>query len=105
MAGASSLALPREEAGAFHNYQTYAVQLDAECNRDQILGALRREGIEAQIGANAIHRETVFRAAKITGNLKHAECLADQLLALPLHHKLEESDQELVANRLMELAR
>jgi dTDP-4-amino-4,6-dideoxygalactose transaminase len=81
------------------------VQLDAECNRDQILGTLRREGIEAQIGANAIHREPVFRAAKITGNLKHAECLADQLLALPLHHKLAESDQELVANRLMELAR
>ena len=103
LAGVAHMELPIEESGAFHNFQTYAVRLDSKWNRDQVMKKLRQEGIEVQIGSTAIHREPVFREAKISGDLKNAENLADQLLALPLHHKLKESDQKFVAKRLMEL--
>jgi dTDP-4-amino-4,6-dideoxygalactose transaminase len=60
--------------------------------RDRILTNVRAQGIEVQIGTVAIHREPVFKDARLQGDMVNSSLLADRLLALPLHHGLDEED-------------
>lgn len=88
---------------AVHNYQSYCVFLEVPGKRDFLLTEMRKEGIEVQIGTHAIHREPVFRKAKTVGSLYNSKKLADQLLALPLHHSLTTKDQERITEKLDQL--
>src|SRR5581483_9651851 len=49
--------LPRADEGDRHGWQAYVIQLD---ERDDVLAALRRQGIEAQIGTYALHRLSAY---------------------------------------------
>jgi perosamine synthetase len=91
------LLTPRADEGDVHGWQAYVVQLDG---RDDVLRALRAQGIEAQIGTYALHRLAAYRDH---GSFPGADRAFEQALALPFHSRLSERDLDLVAEALDKL--
>jgi perosamine synthetase len=85
---------PAADEGDEHGWQAYVVQID---RRDDVLAALRAEGIEAQLGTYDLHR---LRAYLDQGPFPGAEAAFERALALPLHSRLSEADVERVAAAL-----
>jgi perosamine synthetase len=85
---------PAADEGDEHGWQAYVVQVD---RRDDVLAALRAEGIEAQLGTYALNR---LRAYRDQGPFSGAEAAFERALALPLHSRLSEADVERVAEAL-----
>jgi perosamine synthetase len=86
--------LPSAAAGDRHGWQAYVVQVD---RRDEVLAALRGQGIEAQIGTYALHR---LRAYADQGPFPGADRAFERALALPFHTKLSEGELDRVAEAL-----
>jgi dTDP-4-amino-4,6-dideoxygalactose transaminase len=89
--------LPRADEGDVHGWQAYVLQLD---DRDRILGELRAQGIEAQIGTYALHHLGAYRDQ---GTFPGATRVFERALALPFHTSLSESDLDRVAEALDKL--
>jgi perosamine synthetase len=85
---------PSADEGDTHGWQAYVVRLD---RRDEALEALRAEGIEAQIGTYAAHRLAAYRDQ---GPFPGADTAFERALALPLHTRLTEVDQDRVCEVL-----
>ena len=91
------LVLPRADDGDTHGWQAYVVQV---AGRDEVLAALRAQGIEAQIGTYALHRLGAYRDQ---GSFPGADRAFERALALPFHSRLNESDLDRVAEALDKL--
>jgi dTDP-4-amino-4,6-dideoxygalactose transaminase len=85
---------PRADEDDEHGWQAYVVQLD---RRDEVLEALRAEGIEAQIGTYALHRLAAYRDQ---GRFPGAEACFERALALPLHSQLADEDLDRICEFL-----
>ena len=85
------IVLPAADDGDRHGWQAYVVQVD---RRDEVLQALRAQGIEAQIGTYALHR---LAAYSDQGPFPGADRAYERALALPFHSRLRESDLDRVA--------
>jgi perosamine synthetase len=83
--------LPTADEGDTHGWQAYVVRLD---RRDEVLRALREQGVEAQIGTYAVHRLSAYRDQ---GPFPGADACFERALALPLHSRLDESDLDRIA--------
>jgi dTDP-4-amino-4,6-dideoxygalactose transaminase len=86
--------VPGADDGDTHGWQAYVVRVD---RRDEVLGALREEGIEAQIGTYALHRLGAYREQ---GSFAGADEAFERALALPFHTRLTESDVDRVGEAL-----
>jgi dTDP-4-amino-4,6-dideoxygalactose transaminase len=91
------LVVPRADEGDVHGWQAYVVQVEG---RDEVLQALRAQGIEAQIGTYALHRLGAYRDQ---GSFPGADHAFEQALALPFHSRLGEGDLDEVAEALDKL--
>ena len=89
--------LPSADEGDRHGWQAYVVQLG---RRDEALAALRRAGIEAQIGTYALHRLSAYADQ---GPFPGADLVYKRAMALPFHSRLAESDLDRVAEVLTKL--
>ena len=67
--------------------------------RDEVLAALRAQGIEAQIGTFALHLLDAYRDQ---GPFPGAEHAFEHALALPFHTRLTESELDRVAERALD---
>ena len=85
---------PSVDDGDVHGWQAYVVRVD---RRDEVLAALRAEGIEAQIGTYALHR---LGAYGDRGDFPGADEAFERALALPFHGRLEETELERVCSAL-----
>jgi dTDP-4-amino-4,6-dideoxygalactose transaminase len=88
---------PSAAKGDRHGWQAYVVRVDG---RDEVLAALRAEGIEAQIGTYALHRLSAYRDQ---GAFPGADCAYERALALPFHTSLTSGDLDRVAETLTRL--
>jgi dTDP-4-amino-4,6-dideoxygalactose transaminase len=88
---------PRAAEDDRHGWQAYVVQLD---RRDAALAALRKAGIEAQIGTWALHRLDAYRDQ---GPFPAADRAFERALALPFHTRLTDDDLDRVADVLTNL--
>ena len=86
---------PSAAEGDRHGWQAYVVQVD---HRDEILGALRAEGIEAQIGTYALHRLSAYSDQ---GPFPGADRAFERALALPFSTTLTEEEAERVVDALV----
>jgi len=86
--------LPRADDGDLHGWQAYVIQVEG---RDEVLVALRGQGIEAQIGTYALHR---LGAYANEGSFPGADVAFERALALPFHSRLDESGLDRVAEAL-----
>jgi perosamine synthetase len=89
--------LPEADAGDRHGWQAYVVQVDS---RDEVIAALRAQGIGCQIGTYALHRLGAYRDQ---GPFPGADAAFERALALPLHGRLTEPDLDRVAEALDKL--
>src|SRR5262249_25168131 len=83
--------LPGADDGDVHGWQAYVIQVE---RRDDVLAALRAEGIEAQIGTFALH---LLHPYADQGFFPGAEHAYERALALPFHTRLSESELDRVA--------
>jgi perosamine synthetase len=88
------LVLPAADDGDVHGWQAYVVQTD---RRDDVLTALRGQGIEAQIGTYALPLLSAYRDQ---GDFPGAAGAYERALALPFHTRLTEADLDRVAGAL-----
>jgi perosamine synthetase len=88
---------PSADEGDVHGWQAYVVRVD---RRDEILAALRTDGIEAQIGTYALHR---LGAYADQGSFPGADTAYERALALPFHTALEHSELDRVVSALTSL--
>jgi dTDP-4-amino-4,6-dideoxygalactose transaminase len=86
--------LPEADEGDVHGWQAYVLQVD---RRDDVLAALRAEGIEAQIGTYALPLLSAYRDQGFFAGAEHAY---EHALALPFHTRLTESELDRVAEAL-----
>ena len=98
--GAEFIRRPEKSADSKHIFQTYAVYIEKEGVRDKIIGDLRKENIETQIGTYALHMQPSYQRVKKIGRLKRAEKLFKNLLALPMCHSMTKQDQERVVSEI-----
>jgi perosamine synthetase len=89
--------LPRADDGDVHGWQAYVIQVE---RRDDVLAALRAQGIEAQIGTYALHLLGAYRDQGFFPGAQHA---FEHALALPFHSRLSEGDLDRVAEALDKL--
>ena len=85
------------DEGDVHGWQAYVIQVE---RRDEVLAALRAQGIEAQIGTYAL---PLLGAYRDQGSFPGAEHAFEHALALPFHTRLTESDLDRVAEALDKL--
>jgi perosamine synthetase len=83
---------PSAADGDVHGWQAYVVQVE---RRDEILRALREQGIEAQIGTYALHRLAAYTDQ---GAFPGADAAYERALALPFHTRLTEDEVGRVAD-------
>ena len=89
--------VPQADEGDLHGWQAYVVQVD---RRDEVLGGLRAQGVEAQIGTYALHRLGPYRDQ---GDFPGADRAFERALALPFHSRLGETDVDRVVESLDKL--
>jgi dTDP-4-amino-4,6-dideoxygalactose transaminase len=89
--------LPGVDEGDTHGWQAYVIQV---ARRDEVLDALRAQGIEAQIGTFALPLLHPYRDQGFFPGAEHA---FERALALPLHTRLTESELDRVAEALEKL--
>jgi perosamine synthetase len=89
--------LPEADPGDVHGWQAYVIQVE---RRDDVLAALRAQGIEAQIGTFAL---PLLQAYSDQGFFPGAEHAYEHALALPFHTALTDTDLDRVAAALDKL--
>jgi dTDP-4-amino-4,6-dideoxygalactose transaminase len=92
-----ALTLPTADAGDVHGWQAYVIQV---ARRDEVLAALRAQGIEAQIGTFAL---PLLHPYADQGFFPGAEHAYEHALALPFHTGLGEAELDRVAAALDKL--
>jgi dTDP-4-amino-4,6-dideoxygalactose transaminase len=93
----TGLGLPAVRPGARHVWHQYVVRCD---RRDQLRKALQEEGIGTLVHYPVpIHQQPAYRGrlASDPSGLTHSEAAAREVLSLPMHGHLTESDAERVA--------
>jgi perosamine synthetase len=89
--------LPAVDEGDVHGWQAYVIQVD---RRDEVLAALRAQGIQSQIGTYALQRLGAYREQ---GSFPGADAAFERALALPLHARLTDLELDRVAEAVDKL--
>ena len=94
--------LPEITPGGVHSYQSFCVFTK---NRDKVMQALCKQGIEVQIGTYALHSQKAFTDnpnCRILGNMPGSNYSFEHCLTLPLYHELSQEDQVYIISKLQE---
>jgi dTDP-4-amino-4,6-dideoxygalactose transaminase len=98
---------PPRPAGRSSAWHLYAVEVDEAqfgCSRDDVIGGLRAERIEATLHYPAVHLLSLYRERGYTpGIAPRAERVCSRLVTLPLFPAMSEADQQDVVTALQRL--
>ena len=101
--GLSGIKTPCDYANRKHVYQTYHVLLDERIGRDEVIVSLRQEGIETNIGAQALNclscYKEKYRCAE--SDYPNATKAFKQGLALPKGSHISGKEIDFIADRLI----
>ena len=89
--------------GGTASYQSFCVLVKG---RDRIMRGLRDQGIEAQIGTYALHRESAYRdhpQCVVSGKMPGSKAAYENCLTLPLYHDLTVAEQNSACELLIDL--
>ena len=75
-------------------FQTYHIIVDKELNRNELIGFLKRNGVQTNYGAQALHLQNYFLNKYIfkKGQFRNAEIGFKNGLALPMVDSLQQND-------------
>lgn len=85
-----------------HSRQSLCIYVE---NRDEVMGRMRKRGIEVQIGTYSLHMHPAFasgRRFRVCGDMPGSKYAFEHCLALPLYHEMTDEDQKTVVNNLCE---
>jgi len=101
--GAQELAPLRAARGSTHVYHQYAVRVTGEVGRERVLAALEAQQISAAVHyPTPVHLQAAARPWGYgPGDFPNAERLAREVLCLPVHPFLSDSDVDRVAECLL----
>ena len=102
LATAGRLSWQEPPPGAMHSYQTFAIRLAADLDRDPVRRALDLRGIEAGPATYAFHRIDPHAARAGGRALPQADALHDRGLALPLYSGMRAAELDRVSAALAE---
>lgn len=94
--GIPGLTLPTVLPNREHTYMLYTLLLDR--NRDEVLAYLRQSGIEARLYFPPAHQQPIFGDS--LERLPVTEQLATQMLSIPFHSLLSETELEEICQTL-----
>lgn len=103
LAGMEEIVIPKVTNEGNHSYQSFCIYVE---NRDEIMKALRAEGIEVQIGTYALHKHKAFQESAnciLKESYPHSLYSFEHSLVLPLFNEISPEQQELVVSRLKKL--
>jgi dTDP-4-amino-4,6-dideoxygalactose transaminase len=87
------------QPGGVHAYHQFSVVLDPDVDRDRVLQALARQGIQTAIHYPIpLHRQPVFAGTDVS--LPVSEETARHIFSLPVHQYLDDADMDRVADAL-----
>ena len=99
---ADRLSTQKVVIGAVHAYQTFAVRLAADLDRDAVCAAMAERGIECGPATYAFHRVGSF-AGTPSVSLANSDALHDRGLALPLYIGMRSSELDRVVAELSDV--
>ncbi len=104
LASSPGVTPPVEPEGYFHSYQSYVVMLDEGLDRDRVIAAMRRRGVETTLGTYALHAQPFFQKAYgyIPGQLPNSYRIFRQSLTLPFYPQMTSEEMEYVLAALQE---
>ncbi len=98
LVGIPGVGLPPRPAGRRSAWHLYPIEIDPNefgWERDEVIDALRAEGIEATLHYPAVHLLALYRArGGLPGTAPRAERLCERLVTLPLYPAMTASDQD-----------
>lgn len=101
--GVPGISFPTTPEGGLHSRQSFCVFVG---RRDEIMAAMRAEGIEVQIGTYALHRHKAFTGDKLVrmaGDMPGSSWAFEHCLTLPLFHEMTVAEQDRVVETLRAL--
>lgn len=102
LSGVEGVRVPREPEWGSHIYQSYVVLLGEEINRDFVISAMRKQGIETTLGTYALHAQPFFMRTYgySQGDLPNSYQAYSQTLTLPLYSLMDEVELDHIAMAL-----
>lgn len=94
------LRLPTVPEGCTHNAHMYYVILPPAAQRDELLQALRKDGIYGLFHYVPLHSAPGGRAGRSHGSMQHTDARSSRLVRLPLWWGIGEDEQDHVTERL-----
>ncbi len=94
--------LPNDMENGRHIFQTFHILLDKKIDRNKVMLDLRKAGIESNIGAYAVHKQTYYNNKYhcSDNDYKCSTFCYEHGLALPLHNELDEEIIGFICNQL-----
>ena len=90
-----------------HAWHQYCILVNKEifgCNRNELAEKLRQKGIATGIHyPRGLHQQPIFEQIYGRQNLPTTEYVAENILALPVHHGLNQSDVERIVEAVYEI--
>lgn len=105
-AGSRDITLVKTAPNATHVYHQYTIRITGGVPRERVLDALKQHGIAAAVHyPSPVHLQEAARAWGYgPGAFPNAERLAREVVCLPVHPFLSDSDAERVAERVLAAA-
>jgi len=94
LTGVDGVSPPVEPEGCLHTFQSYVLMLDRALDRDKVIGAMRRRGVETTLGTYALHAQPFFQRTYgyAPGDLPNSYEVFRRSLTLPLHPRMTLDD-------------
>ena len=99
LAGNPNVQIPTSPPELSCTYQSYCILLKHSGIRDKVRQRMIEQGIEVQLGTNALHLEPVFSKLRRTSVTNSTRAFKNAL-TLPLHNELTREDQDRVCSVL-----
>lgn len=101
----AGLTVPAYITDISHTYQTYHLLLDSSFNRDIIIQKLKDQGIQTNLGAQAIHMLSYYRNKYgYSGkDFPHAQRAYTSGLALPIGHHISKENIDYICSVLIDV--
>jgi dTDP-4-amino-4,6-dideoxygalactose transaminase len=104
--GATHIDLPYVRPGYRHVFHLYVVETKNPAHRDQLLGFLVQNGIDAKTHYSiAIHKQDGYpwgKGARIVGSVENAERNAATCISLPMYPELTAAEVDYVVSKILE---
>jgi dTDP-4-amino-4,6-dideoxygalactose transaminase len=102
LSGVSDVRLPDEPSWARSNWQSYAIRLAPDRNRDAVMRRMLAAGVATRPGVMNAHREAAYPAGswRAAGDLRNSDLARETSVMLPLYPQMTDEDQECVARAL-----